>query len=346
MRMRTNGLVRSRNGSVCVGRAFADPRELRKECIFVNRKYLFRRLFINSRVLISGFFLCLVFSVCSAVRSFGQGTQAAAFLQQRIATGTAEEKRDALFQIRNFKTEQASRIAVPALNDREEIVRATAASSVIFLPGHEAAQILLPLLNDKAEFVRREAAYALGEVGHSSAAGPLIKTLQNDKADEVRTAAAAALGKLGDASAVEDLLSILKNKPKEDEEFLRRASARSIGQIAQVIKTGKHRVVSPQNFLSEKYKETNEPFEDLTKQFPIFERAVVVLSQVLQNQREANDTLREAAFSLGAIGSTAAINVLQAHLNSPDPYLAEIAKEALLKIENQSKSLSSTKPKP
>lgn len=311
-----------------------------------------RRRSIFFHPFISGFFLCSVLSVCSVVQSFSQDNPEqydwfpkAAFLERKIAVGTTEEKRDALFQIRNLQTERASRIAIPALNDSDEIVRATAASSVIFLPRPEAVQVLLPLLNDKAEFVRREAAYALGEVGHSSAAATLTKTLQDDKVREVRTAAAAALGKLGDASAVDDLLSILKNKPKEDDEFLRRASARSIGQIAQTIRTGRSRIISPQNFLPEKYKQIDEPrSEELAIRFPVFRSAVGVLSKVLQDTREEDDTRREAAFALGAIGSTTAVNVLQAHRNSPDPYLAEIASEALLKIESRSRSLSSTNP--
>ncbi len=61
--------------------------------------------------------------------------------------------------------------------------------------------------------------------------------------------------------------------------------------------------------------------------------AVAVLTQVLKSKNESNDTRREAAFALGEIGSTPAVSVLRSHLKSPDPYLAEICKEALLKIE-------------
>lgn len=293
--------------------------------------------------------------MCPVVQSLGQDNalskigpghdewlQRASFLQQMIASGTTEEKRDALFQIRNLQTEQASRIAAPALKDQDEIVRATAASSVIFLPKDEASAVLLPLLNDRDAFVRREAAFALGAVGSSAATYPLIDLFKRDKDLEVRSAAAIALGKTGDPSAVGPLLTFLtRSRPTEDEEFLRRAAVRSIGQIAQVIDSGRHKVVTPQDFLPEKYKDVGEPHqEDLTKQFPIFKTAVGALNRVLQDTREAIDTRREAAFSLGAIGNADAVGILQSQRNSTDPFLAEIAKEALLKIENRSRTSS------
>jgi HEAT repeat protein len=124
----------------------------------------------------------------------------------------------------------------------------------------------------------------------------------------------------------------LKRKPTEDEEFLRRAAARSIGQIAQIDRTGKQRIVTPQSFLPEKFKDLTG--DDLTAEYPVFSAAVVTLTSVLQNSKEADDTRREAAFSLGAIGGRSAVFALQAHSTSPDPYLAEIAREALAKIAN------------
>ena len=247
--------------------------------------------------------------------------------------GDTEQKRSALFEIRNLQTEQASRLAIPALKDTNEIVRATAASSVIFVPKIEAVNALTPLLNDKAEFVRREAAYALGNVGSLEAAAPLLGHLQKEKLFEVRNAVVIALGQSGDPSAIEPLVKILKRSPKEDEEFLRRSAARSIGQIAQIIRTGKRSVLTPQNFLPDKYKDTGESEIANTSVQLQFIDAVAVLTQVLKSKNESNDTRREAAFALGEIGSTHAVSVLRSHLKSPDPYLAEICKEALLKIE-------------
>lgn len=277
------------------------------------------------------FLLFFAFSACFAVQISAQNLET---LSEQIRSGSTEQKREALFQIRNLETEEASRIAIPALHDSDEIVRATAAFSVIYLPKAEAARVLLPNLQDKSEIVRRETAYALGKVGDSSAVNSLLQTLNNDKIFEVRTASAVALGEIGDVSAVDDLTKILQNKPNETEEFLRRAAARSIGQIAQIVQTGKEKVLTPENFLPDKYKDLKQPkYLFLEKQFPVFANAANTLKTVLQNKNETDDTRREAAFSLGAIGDETAVSILQTKLNDKDYYLAEIAEESLRKIE-------------
>lgn len=251
-------------------------------------------------------------------------------LETTLRTGTTEQKRNALFQIRNLRSEIASRTAIPALIDADPIVRATAAAAVTFLPKPEAITVLTPLLNDKDAFVRKETAYALGNTESPDAAAPLLELLRREKDLETKAAVIVALGQTGNRSAIEPLIALLKRKPDEDEEFIRRASARSIGQIAQINRTGKERVVTPQSFLPEKFKDLSG--DDLTAQFPVFSAAVVTLSSVLQNTREADDTRREAAFALGSVGSRSSQSILQTTSSSPDPYLAEIAREALSKI--------------
>ncbi|MGQ0543546.1 MAG: HEAT repeat domain-containing protein, partial [Blastocatellia bacterium] len=204
------------------------------------------------------------------------------------------------------------------MKDSDEIVRATAASSLIFLQKNEAVLALSPLLDDKAAFVRREAAYALGKVGGIDASAPLMRLLQKENILEVRTAAVSALGSIGDPNAVSFLVAILKQKPKDDEEFLRRSAARSIGQIAQVIQTGKEYLVTPQHFLPNKYKETtSHKVEKLTAQYPIFGQAIAELARVLLDKKESDDTLREAAYSLGTIGDNSAAAVIESNLNNP-----------------------------
>ena len=258
-------------------------------------------------------------------------------LQQQIATGSSEVKRSALSEIRNLRNASASRLALPALRDKEPIVRATAAGSVVFLPTSEASAALITLLDDRIEFVRREAAYALGDSPNSAATAPLIRLMQSDKILEVRTAAAVALGKIGDVSAIESLSAILKTRPREDDEFLRRSAARSIGQIAQISVTGNPSVLTPQNFLPEKFKDLGS--SDATGAIPaIFTRAVDVLLDVLRNKNESDDTRRESAFSLGAIGDNRSIPTLQTYVTDADPYLAEICKEALLKIDRRNRA--------
>lgn len=294
-----------------------------------------------SIVLVSCFLICLFLPAIAAGQNRDDWPARSEALSQKVEHGNAEQKRDALFEIRNLRTPESSRLALPALKDGSEMVRATAAASVIFLPENEAVQALVPLLGDKAEFVRREAAYGLGLVGSGLATPALLKLLQNEKVMEVRTAASVALGGTGDPTAVPQLVSAFKGRPTEENEFLRRSAARSIGQIAQIIKTGKRRVVTPQNFLPEKYKDIPAGIPvDLTVRFPQFKEAVETLASVLKNKNEADDTRREAAFALGAVGDEAATKSLDAAIGSTDPYLAEIAKEAKLKIESQKANVS------
>lgn len=255
------------------------------------------------------------------------------FLQKTIQTGSTEQKREALLQIRNLQTRTASLLAIPALKDSSEIVRATAAFSVIFLPPDEAAPTLLPLLNDKKPLVRREAAYALGKVRNPQTVNSLVQVLQKDKIPEVRNAAVVALGEIGNVEAVSELVKILQRKPQSKEEFLRRAAARSVGQIAQIIQTNETQVITPENFLPRESKVIKKPnYHLLADKFPVFRPAIVVLIQVLQNGRDFPDVKREAAFALGAIGDQSAVPVLQAGLGDADYYLAEICRESLRKI--------------
>ncbi len=292
----------------------------------------------NRRIRQPALYACLMLLLTAT--AFGQTPQNTwPDTESRLKTllsGDPEQKRTALAEIRNIRSEAASRLAIPALSDGDEMVRATAASSVIFLPEAEARQVLLPLLDDKMPFVRREAAYALGRVGDWGATKRLIRLLEQDRDPEVRSAAAVALGNIGDYSAIGSLVRILSKKPGEgDDEFLRRSSARAIGQVFDLFFDGSTYTVTPQNFLPPKFKDTAtlERPDELYRSIDL-KAAFNTLSQVLQNQKEAEDTRREAAFALGAIRQPAATAILRSHLNSPDPYLAEICKEALLKIEN------------
>jgi hypothetical protein len=264
---------------------------------------------------------------------FTDWTARSSFLSQQISGGTIEQKRDALLEIRNLETADASRIAISALRDESEIVRATATASIVFLPSDEAAQNLIPILKDKKPLVRREAAYALGKVGNPGAISSLLQVGQKDKVLEVRNAAIIALGEIGDVSAVNELVKFLQRKPQANEEFTRRSAARSIGQIAQIVQTGRVEVITPENFLPERFKSLERPnYPKLVESFPPFRPAVNVLIQSLQNPKEFQDVKREAAFALGAIGDESAVPILQINLGSEDYYLAEICRESLSKI--------------
>ncbi len=170
--------------------------------------------------------LFLLFFVCFANNIFAQQTEFK-LLTTQINNGTIEEKRDALYRIRNINTDAASRIAITALSDSAEIVRATATHSILAIEHEEAAQILLPLLKDKSAYVREETAYALGKTRSKLATDSLILLLQKDKSDEVRGACAFALGLIADEKAFDSLVKSLSKKNL----FIQRSAARSLGQI-------------------------------------------------------------------------------------------------------------------
>jgi HEAT repeat protein len=269
------------------------------------------------------FFVFVCFARAGSAQDFAE-------FAKKLHSGSTEEKRDALLALGSLRSEEASRVAAAALHDKSPMVRATAASCVLFLPKSEVVAALTPLLSDKDEFVRGEAAYAIGDIGDPSAAASLIRSVTNDRSSAVRSAAAIALGKVGSPAAISSLISVLGSPPTEDTEMLRRAAARSIGQIAQILRSGKIAAVTPQNFLPERLQDVNsKPSSDLLE---YFNTAVRTLIHVLDNSSEADDTRREAAFALGSIGDRSAEASLAKYVGSQDIYLAKIAKEALLKI--------------
>ena len=197
------------------------------ESRMTKRKFALRGLFV----------LCVL--CVFAGKSFAQSFNA---LTENIKRGSDEQKRTALIQIRSLATAEASRIAVPALVDSSEIVRATAAYSVIYLPKDEAFGVLIPQLNDKKEFVRRETVYALGLIRNPSAIAPLERIFQTDQSIEVKNACLIALGAIGDVAAIDFLAQFLERKPNDNNEFERRSRTRSIGQIAQIIQPAKRKL--------------------------------------------------------------------------------------------------------
>ena len=280
---------------------------------------------------LSLFFILLT---CFTGESVSQTAEQLTLYAEQIKFGVTDVKRNALSELRNFESESASRTALPALKDLSEIVRGTAIRSVIYLPKDESMRALLPLLNEKSEFIRRETALALGETKNPKAANKLISQMLTDKKQSVKDACAFALGKIGNVSAIQPLTSQLKKKPKKKRRFFRRTAARSIGQIAQTIQGQTPVLTTPESFLPDKYKEiVKSKHSDLAESFPVFLEANQVLISMMQNRKESDDTKREVAFALGEIGNTNSISILKANLNSKDNYLAEICKEALMKIK-------------
>ncbi|HEY3580022.1 MAG TPA: HEAT repeat domain-containing protein [Pyrinomonadaceae bacterium] len=223
---------------------------------------------------------------------------------QRLKSGDEEERRDALMRLGAIHRAAASRVALPLLSDPSPAVRVAATKAILSLDSEESAAALLPLLNDKDEFVRRETAYALGLTRSRTATTSLTDHLLNDKEAGVRGAAAVALGRIGDENAVVALVSVLapqlsapaksKRKP-EANEFVLRAAAVALGEL-------KNKAGTP------------------------------ALIAALNNEKFPQDVRREAARSLGLIGDPAAIPALKFASTSEDPFLSELAFQALRKL--------------
>ena len=224
--------------------------------------------------------------------------------RERLASSDVEERRDALMRLGNLHVAEASRAAVPSLCDPSPVIRATAAKAVLSLDPNESVSVLLPLLKDKDEFVRREVAYALGRTRNRTATTPLSETLMSDKEDGVRAAAAVALGHIADEAAVVSLAGTLapelaargsSRRKREQNVFVLRAAAVSLGEIGS-------RAGTP------------------------------ALISALTNEKLDSDVRREAARSLGIIGDPAAVPALRAAATASDPFLSQLAYEALRKM--------------
>ncbi len=226
--------------------------------------------------------------------------------RQRLGSTDAEERRDAVMRLGAFQHPAASRIAATALADISIPVRVAAAMAIVYLPADESALLLLPLLADKVPFVRQEAVYALGKTSSRSAVNPLMALLMSEKDSGVRAAVAVSLGQLGDEAAVVSLALLLapelsaatakKNKSSAQEnEFIMRAAARSLGQIGS-------------------------------------RSGVPALLTAVRNEGSPVDVRREAAVALGLIGAPEAVPALRSLLTSTDPYLSMAAQESLRKI--------------
>lgn len=256
--------------------------------------------------------LVLVCLSLTAIPVFAQSTSSLTPTQlaiekqrERLSSGDMEERRDAVMRLGNLHVAEASRAAMPALSDPSPIVRATAAKAVLSAAPEHAVASLLPLLKDKEEFVRRETAYALGRTRSRSATAALSERLLNDKEAGVRGAAAVALGNIGDEAAVISLVGTLApelsargggRRKREENVFVLRAAATALGQIKSRAGTA-------------------------------------ALVSVLNNEKLDSDVRREAARSLGLIGDPAAAPALRAASTASDPYLSQLAYQALRRVE-------------
>jgi HEAT repeat protein len=229
--------------------------------------------------------------------------------RQKAAMESADEeqRREALMRLAALKHPAASRVALAGLNDASTAVRIAAMNAILSLPQEEAAAALIPLLKEKDEFVRQEAAYALGRTHSRTAVAPLIELLATEKKSGPRAAVTVALGQLKDEAAVVPLAQLLapqlaggisRKKKAAENEFVLRAAAMSLGQIAS-------------------------------------RAGVPSLVAALQNDQNASDVRREAATALGMIGDTSALAALRDTVTTADPYLSEAARRAMQRIQSK-----------
>jgi HEAT repeat protein len=123
--------------------------------------------------------------------------------------------------------ERALKALIPALEDRDEVVRTTAAES-LKSAGSLAVAPLIDSLQRGDIHTWVPAVEILGELGDSRAAEPLILAL-NHKSRALRAEAAKALGKIKDPRAVPPLIGILR----DDDHGVRTIAAHSLEAIGE-----------------------------------------------------------------------------------------------------------------
>jgi len=232
----------------------------------------------------------------------------------RLMSDDEEARFDAVIRLGALGRRDAAQVAAAGLDDKSVRVRAAAVNAIGRLSQVDLTVNLLKALADKNEFVREQAAFAAGNAqGNQIIANRLMEILRTDNSAAVCGAVVFALGNLRSETAVPDLIEVLnytqqsrglfrrssRRRRIQENEFVRREAAVALGLIGD-------------------------------------RRAVPVLIAQLNGERTPDDVRREAARALGLIGDVSAKPALQAVLTARDVYLAEIAFDALRRIEGGS----------
>ncbi|HXF06209.1 MAG TPA: HEAT repeat domain-containing protein [Blastocatellia bacterium] len=143
---------------------------------------------------------------------------------RRPETHEPGARRDALLSL--FPTSEALSTLLTALQDRDEGVRAAAASALGRFDAEEAQAALRSALWDHSPLVRQTAAFALGQRKDRRAV-PALREATRDREASVRAAVAWALGEIGDLSAEADIIRLLRDR----DALVRREAARSLGRL-------------------------------------------------------------------------------------------------------------------
>lgn len=232
----------------------------------------------------------------------------------RLMSDDEEARLDAVIRLGALGRRDAAQVAAAGLDDKSIRVRAAAVNAIGRLSQVDLTVNLLKAFADKNEFVRGQAAYAAGDTrGNQIIETRLMEILRTDDSAAVCGAAVVALGVLKSETSVPDLVELLDYKQQSkglfrrsskrrrirENEFVRREAAVALGLIGD-------------------------------------RRAVPVLIAQLNGERTPDDVRREAARALGLIGDVSARAALQGALTARDVYLAEIAFDALRRLERGS----------
>ncbi|NIU28910.1 hypothetical protein GWN42_29705 [candidate division KSB1 bacterium] len=117
---------------------------------------------------------------------------------------------------------------LPYLESPEPKIRARAVEAMGKLQDSDCLQAVVEQLNDQNHNVRLEAAFALGQIGETSAEANLIEHLERKELLQVRIRVIEALGKIGTEKTFPVLIELFNS----DESKLRAEAALSAGRMA------------------------------------------------------------------------------------------------------------------
>lgn len=291
--------------------------------------------------------------------------EAAAKQVERLKSNNPRERADAaakLYNILNVQRwgKEAEFVLEPliyALQDNNYEVRTRAALALGRLDSEKAGQALIGALKDRDYYVRLNAARALGDMQAKYAVGRLIKSL-SDTNESVVMAVLDALSRIGTTEALSAIISIFEKENqvlskraiellsnlklnseltlqlllsalKSKNESVRFFALRALGRIKDSTTTGSLIVCLEDNSDAVK----KEAIRALAKiNDPA---AIAALTAVLQSKDAPALVRAKAAYALGKLGASSAIEALIAALNDPNSIVADFSYGALMEITQQ-----------
>jgi HEAT repeat protein len=210
----------------------------------------------------------------------------------QLRSSDEEERREATIMLAALETPAAIPALTSALNDTSERVRAHAITGLSRFTDPSLVPLIAARLAQDKKPFVRKTAAYALGKFGSPEATAPLTAALKDKDIEVRGAAAVALGDYADASAIAPLSAALEDKS----EFVRSQSARALGVNGRAAAA-----------------------------------AVPLLIKLLNSDKD-QQVRRHAATALGLIGERASLPSLERAARDHDPYLSQIASEAIKMI--------------